>query len=300
MARFHRGIAYSAAGLLGVGIFGSWAVGQVYSSLTADEPEKKEIAQETGFTVQIDKAPKEDKKVEPKPEEKPLDQRIEERRQQKEVAKEPKKETLTDKWLEKVNSGGMYAFGDDNGYTGMESGEGECKVLSPVRVQAMMADDATTDVPGLAIGFTTKDVQGVTSDGEWCVAIPEYSVVSIVVNKAGEYASDRAPAQVDTIWVTSDGFQIKVDQPAKHINGIPGIIGEADHHTASKVGAALSSVLFQLANNVTSAFSFRSTTVTNPVEDTLRKKLERPSEIKLTGSVLEFDLMPISTPGYNQ
>lgn len=299
MARFHKGIAYGAAGLLGVGIFGSWAVGKLYNGITGEE-EPKEAVQVTGFDVKVDPAPEPPKEEKPR-EKMTLTERVQER-QQKEEKRQPRqqpKQTLQEKWLEKVNSGGMYAFGEDNGYAGTSGSENDCSTTRPYRVRALMADSATTDEPGMAIAFTSVDIQGTDSNGEYCVVIPEYSLVTVMVGKAGEYATNRAPAQVDTIYIESDGFQVKVDQPAKHINGIPGIVGEADHHTMSKVIAGTGSVLFQVVNNLTSALSFRANTVTNPVEDTLRKKLERPSEIKLNGEVFEFDLMPTSTPGYS-
>ena len=212
----------------------------------------------------------------------------------------PKKPSLRDKWLARVNEGGMYAFGNDNGYSGVHSEGGDCQITQPVRVRAMIADSSSTDTPGMAIGAISEDVQGTFPDGEWCVAIHAMSVVSFNVDKAGDYATNRAPVTVGNIWM-QDGFSISVNQPAKHIDGSIGVIGKANHHTFSKTIAAIAGGTFRLLDNVTSfgQYNMSSGDVTGPFEKKIDKRLNRPSEITFTGGkVVEFDVMPVSTPGY--
>lgn len=307
MARIHRGVVAGVGLVVGGAVVASWvlggATGFAWSMFKSEKPPKIEESP-PGFDVRY--APeerKEEQKQEIEERRETLKERIERRTMgtKNAVTSTSRKQTLTEKWLENVNSGQMYAFGEDNGYTGSGSTEGGCAILQPVRVRAMIADSATTDTPGMAIGAISEDVQGQSPDGSWCLAIPAMSIVSFNVGKAGDYATNRAPTQVGEIWL-EDGFKVTVDQPAKHIDGSIGVIGKANHHTFSKTVAAVAGGLFRLADNITSIGQFSGSTgeVTDPFEDMIRKRLERPSEITFTGGkVVEFDLLPTSTPGYD-
>lgn len=311
MARIHRGIVGGVALVVGGAFLASWLLGgtaQVaWRSLFEDDEPVKVEEPPPGFSVSYAPEPRaEAEKAEPEKRE-TIRERIASRQATTEqkstgaTSQQAKKETLTDAWLKTVNKGEMYSFGEDNGYTGNSGGAAGCSILQPVRVRAMIADAATTDTPGMAIGFTVDDVQGQRDDGEWCLAIPALSLTSFHVQKAGDYATNRVPTQVGEIWL-EDGFKVSVDQPAKHIDGSIGVIGKANHHTLSKALAGGLGGLFRLADNVTSIgqFGTRSSDVTDPFEETIRKRLERPSEITFMGNkVAEFDLLPTSTPGYD-
>jgi hypothetical protein len=305
MARLHRGVAIAAIGVVGVGFILAKAVptlgGTLLSAAFGRNEQPKIVAAEPAFAVEVGEKPRPVK--EPEPERPPtLREQVRERpeRQRSERSTAAPKPTLSEKWLAKVNDGGMYTFGESSGDSrGLYSTNGECRLLQPIRVRAMIADSATTDEPGMAIGTISEDVQGVDSSGGWCVAVPGGAVVSFHVTQAGEYATNRAPTQVGSIWM-ADGFEVPVGQPAKHIDGIPGVIGTANHHVASKTTAAFAGTLFRVVNNLTriGQVNVSSGDVTDPFEDMIRKRLERPSEITFSGQTVEFDLMPTATPGY--
>lgn len=274
------------------------------NSLWPDKEEKQEISAPLIKAV-VEEAPKE--KVEPpKVEQKEAPtQHIQLREKQKIIretkAAENKQPSLQEKWLSRVNEGGLYAFGNDNGYKGAGAGsEGDCQTLQPVRVRALIADSSSTDEPGMAWGVMSEDVQGEYSDGTPCIAIHAMAVVSFDVQKAGDYATNKAPVQVGEIWM-QDGFSVKVDQPGKHIDGSIGVVGEANHHTISKTFAAIAGGAFRLLDNVTSIgqYNVSSGDVSDPFEEMIDKRLNRPSTISFTGGkVVEFQVLPVSTPGY--
>lgn len=305
MARMHKGVLLGTCiivgtGVAAAGVFG-FGGGYLWDKWQGEE-EKPAVAATAPFKVEYGEEPAVAKEPEKKEEpERHIQLRDKPKVNPARTQREPKREeTLTEKWWKKVNRGGMYAFGNDNGYTGTDGGDGECQILQPVRVQAMIADSASTDEPGMAIGALSENVQGQTSDGEWCVALHEGAVVSFHVGKAGDYAENLAPVQVGEMWM-EDGFKITVDQPAKYVDGSIGVPGKANHHTVSKTFAAVIGGVFKLADNITSIgqYNVSSGDVSDPFEKMIDRRLNRPAEITFTGGkVAEFDVMPVSTPGY--
>jgi hypothetical protein len=307
MAYMHKKIVTStailgAASLVTASAAWFWGGGMVNS--VWPEKEEKQVVSAPLVKAVVEEAPQE--KIEPPkveqkdPPERHIQLREKEAPEEKKTA-ENKKPSLQEKWLEKVNEGGLYAFGKDNGYKSDGSGsEGDCKTLQPVRVRALIADSSSTDEPGMAWGVMSEDVQGEYSDGTPCIAIHAMAVVSFDVQKAGDYATNKAPVQVGEIWM-QDGFSVKVDQPGKHIDGSIGVVGKANHHTISKTFAAIAGGAFRLLDNVTSIgqYNVSSGDVSDPFEEMIDKRLNRPSTISFTGGkVVEFQVLPVSTPGY--
>lgn len=306
MANMHKRILTSTVILGSLSLVGSsvvWFWGEGMASSVWPEKEEKQVSSASPVRAVVEEAPKEKPQPKPEPEKSEPVQHIQLPEKQQARASTTKQEpkSLQQIWFERVNQGGMYQFGKDNGYTGTGSDtEGGCQILQPVRVRAMIADTSSTDDPGLAWGAVAEDVQGEMADGTYCVAIHAMSVVSFNVGKAGEYATNKAPVQVGEIWM-QDGFSIKVDQPGKHIDGSIGVVGVANHHTMSKTFAAIVGGAFTLLDNLTSIgqYNVSSGEVSDPFEKMIDKKLNRPSEISFTGGkVVEFQVLPVSTPGY--
>lgn len=299
MAQAHKGVAILTLGIVGAGLVGATVIKAGWDTFGWGSKEKEPAIVSAPFKVEYG----DETQAQPEPKEAPEPKRhlpIREQPQPTRTQSAYRKPSLTEKWLDKVNQGGMLAFGEDNGYTGVGNSNGECSTLQPLRVRAMIADSATTDDPGTAFGIITEDVQGQFPDGEYCVAIHESAVVSFHVEKAGDYASNRAPTKVGEIWM-EDGFKITVNQPAKHIDGSLGVVGKANHHVMSKTFAAIVGGGFRFLDNITriGQSNISSGDVTDPFQKMIDRRLNRPAEITFTGGkVAEFDLMPVSTPGY--
>lgn len=300
MARIHRNIVYGAVGVFGLGTALAYAFPEAFGLLGFGGKEPAITAPAPAFEVKVGQEPEK-----PKPQPAPQkEERI------AAVVQEVKKEkpsggtkkapppSLTDAFFKRVNQGEMLTFGKE--IESKEGGfsDGSCSTLQPVRVRAMIADNATTDQPGLAIGMTTEPIQGEESDGTYCIAIPAGSVVGFMVAQAGEYATNRANVQVEAMWLP-DGTELKVGQPAKHVDGVPGVVGEANHHVFSKTFAMIGAIAFRGFDNITSIGQFSTGQATDPIQDAISKRFNRPSEISFTsGNAVEFDLMPVTTPGY--
>lgn len=302
MAYMHRKIVTSTAILGSMSLVVAsvaWFWGNGIMASVWPEKEEKKIVSSPPVKAIVEEAPKE-KQEPPQVEPRKHVQIRETQKAETTTNTGQKKPTLRDKAIAKMNEGGMYAFGNDNGYKGAGSSEEDCKLLQPVRVRAMIADTSSTDDPGLAWGAMSEDVQGEYSDGTPCVAIHAMAIVSFDVQKAGDYATNKAPVQVGEIWM-QDGFNVKVDQPGKHIDGSIGVVGVADHHTLEKTFAAIVGGGFRLLDNLTSIgqYNVSSGDVSDPFEEMINKKLNRPSTISFTGGkAVEFQVMPVSTPGY--
>lgn len=302
MAYMHKKLVTSTAILGSMSLVVAsvaWFWGNGIMASVWPEKEEKVIVSSPSVKAIVEEAPKE--KQEPPQVEPRKHVQIRETQKAETTTKTgQKKPTLRDKAIAKMNEGGMYAFGNDNGYKGSGSSDGDCQILQPVRVRAMIADTSSTDDPGLAWGAMSEDVQGEYSDGTPCVAIHAMAIVSFDVQKAGDYATNKAPVQVGEIWM-QDGFSVKVDQPGKHIDGSIGVVGVADHHTLERTLAAIGGGFFRALDNITSIgqYNVSSGDVSDPFEEMIDKKLNRPSTISFTGGkAVEFQVMPVSTPGY--
>lgn len=299
MAKLHRGVAIVAVGIVGAGLVAAKvipeAVGGLWDWRFGKEEKQEVIKREPAFAVKVGDPPPVVK--EEKEERQTLLQQAR-RDEPRKYKPAPRKATLSEKWLDKVNSAGMYVFGEQNNVTlGAYNSYGACSTLQPLRVRAMIADSGTTDNPGIAMGIITEDVQGTYSDGTYCVAIHESAVVAFQVKAAGDFPTSMAPVQVEAIWM-EDGHKVEVGQPAKHVTGLAGVPGKVKHHTVNKVLSAIGGTLLGAVDNISQIGQFSSGDATDPIEDAMRKRLERPSEVTFTGQVVEFDLFPTSTPGY--
>lgn len=309
MARIHKGVLVGLGAVLGVGMIGAgligFAGGSAFDYLRGEEkPAPKK--EESGLVVKVGPKPEEDKPA-PQDKQESLAAAVDNSRQQ-EPRERPapprsakhKEDSLSEKWVKNANSGGMFMFGKENeNREGSAFEGGECSTGKIMRVRAVIADNATTDQPGIAVGAVTEPIQGTRDDGTYCVAIPSGSIVAFMIGATGEYTTNRAPVSTEMLWLP-DGEEIKVGQPARYVDGIPGVVGVANHHTFKKTMAMILGGGFQLLNNVTRFGQFSSGDVTGPIEDQVKKTLNQPAEVSFEhGKAVEFDVFPVSTPGYD-
>jgi hypothetical protein len=304
MARMIKGVVIGTGlvACLGLGVAAAaYGGGRLFGFFGGDEVKKVEVV--APLSVEYGDEPRPEPEPKPTPEPKPrptASERIIRASQENRNTQNKKdpEETLAEKFLARVNAGEMLTFGDkiesrEGGFS-----DGTCSTLRPYRVRAIISDNATTDQPGMAYGMVTENVQGEESDGSPCVAVPAGSVITTMVAQVGEYATNRADVTVEKLW-TPDGTEIEIKQPAKHIDGVPGVVGEANHHVWSKTLAMVGAIAFRGFDNITSIGQFNTGQATDPIQDAIAKKFNRPSEIKFErGVAVEFDLMPVTTPGY--
>lgn len=303
MARMIKGVMIGTGLIAGLGLGASALVyggGRILGYFDGDEARPVEVA--APLSVEYGDEPRPAPEPKPAPETKPkpsASERIVRASQERRgpTQKEPPP-SLRDKFLKRVNGGEMLTFGEK--IESREGGlsDGTCSTLRPYRVRAIIADNATTDQPGPAFGMVTSDIQGEESDGTPCIAVPAGSAIVAMISQAGEYATNRAPVSVEKMWLP-DGTEVDVKQPARWVDGVPGVVGEANHHVWSKTIAMVGAVAFRGFDNITSIGQFNTGQATDPIQDAIAKRFNRPSEIKLDRGVpAEFDLMPVVTPGY--
>lgn len=302
MARIQKGLLALFLIIFGGGVLVTWALLKV-PGLAFNLPEGGEAVAgpEPGFSINHERAPNEQEPA-PKATERPA-------AEQKAITtatantQQPQK-SRAQLWAEsiKTNVEVWKREGADEAIMAggmMGVGSGKCDTGIPLSVPIKLSMDGTTDSPGKLMGHISEDIQGQRSDGEYCVAIPFGSPVTLEIGSAGKYATDLAPVKAKSIWL--DGEKITIDSDVTIASGIPGAQGKANHHTVSKVTAGVVSALFGFANNASrfGSVSVNSGSITNPVEDTLRKKLERPSEIRVADKpVVYITLEPVTTRGY--
>ncbi len=299
MALAHKRLIGIGAAVLGGTILASWAIGAIPGLIFSsdEEPETKPAVAAPGFNVAVRAAP-----PEPAPEPQPEPQSYVRQMIGQTAAAARPGPSRAEQWYSKVSGSGpkvWRAEGSETLAMGGGSAAGDCRILQPVRAYAMLVDKSTTDSPGDAMAVLTEDIQGQRQSGEWCLAIPRGSPVMIDVAAAGDYADEHAQATVQAIYLP-DGQKVDIGQRARALSGLPGIAGEADHHVASKTMASFVGIGARSFNNITrfGQVNIQTGTATDPIEDALRKKLERPTEIKLTRTAFSFNIMPVSTAGY--